>query len=89
MTGVKIVLLLAATSTWGIVAETTLPSPEVLSDASAHGLLALIASMSMGLAFWSMRKTFATMEHFSDSIKGLSDELRTRPCYYKVNETTK
>jgi len=38
--------------------------------------------MSMGLAFWSMRKTFAVMDRFSDSIKGLSDELRTRPCYY-------
>jgi len=94
MTGIKIGLAGMVVSSWGVVAQTALPlDPGSLSDQTAHGLLAVIASLSIGLAWWSIRKAFAetkasnektleTMGKFTDSINKLSDELRSRPCYY-------
>jgi len=85
MTGAKIAAVCAVASTWGIVAETAvapIPAANALANASAHGLLALIASLSIALAWWSMRRVFETMREFTEAMNKLSSELNHRPCIY-------
>lgn len=80
-------IVVSLISTWAMVAsaQTVIPAPEALSEASAHGLLALIASLSIGLAWWSMRQTFRSMNDTTKAITALANELRSRPCYYKMD----
>ena len=89
MTAVRFSILpsiLAAGATCAIAADAAFVSPETLEKASAHGLLALLACLSIALAWWSMKRVFAQMEATNAAINRLADELKARPCFYDAKK---